>query len=345
MLAYSHLRLGYEQENSQVDNETAAADVKIENQKSNLTGDAVLIHKLLANEFFYPLLIGFIFGLICRLYLLRTDYRQYPTYPHGKIIHLSLGIIASALGAVAIPSFLKEDYTAVTFLALAAQQFRDVRNMERTTLTEIDKNELVPRGGAYIEGIAMVFEGRNYLVIFTSLITTLSTVLFSWWGGVIAGILALVMSRMLKSGKTISHIAEIQIAELRMDGHNLYVDDIYIMNVGSTDAQKQIQENGIGIMLVPRNQNSNVTISHPGQRQAILHDASTILGVYTDEGEPSLTPLAKRDMKTGRIGVFLLPLLKDKEKARQVIGNTPIIESAIRMPQEAPVYKEGGIKG
>ncbi|MGC5324537.1 YIEGIA family protein [Brevibacillus sp. SYSU BS000544] len=297
------------------------------------------------NEYVIPLLLGFFFGIMCRIYLLRTDYRQYPTYPHGKIIHLALGVIASGLGAVAIPSLIKEDYTAVTFLALAAQQFRDVRNMERTTLTEIDKNELVPRGGAYIEGIAMVFEGRNYLVIFTSLVTTLATVYCSWWGGVIAGFLALFLSRMLKSGKTISHIAEIQIADVRVDGHNLYVDDIYIMNVGSTDAQHQIRENGIGLVLVPRNQNSNVTISHPGQRQAILHDASTILGVYTDEGEPSLTPLAKRDMKTGRIGVFLLPLVKDREKARLVIGNTPIIESAIRMPQEAPVYKEGGIKG
>ena len=26
-----------------------------------------------------------------RLLMLRTDYRQYPTYPHGRIIHISLG--------------------------------------------------------------------------------------------------------------------------------------------------------------------------------------------------------------------------------------------------------------
>lgn len=300
-----------------------------------------MIQKLLANEFIYPLMIGFTFGVICRLYLLRTDYRQYPTYPHGKIIHLALGVIASALGAVAIPAFLKEDYTAITFLTVAAQQFRDVRNMERTTLTEIDKHELVPRGGSYIEGIAKVFEGRNYLVIFTSFVTTFATVLFTWWGGVIVGILSLLLSRILKSGNNLKHIVDIQAAEVRMDGHDLYVDDIYIMNVGSEDAQKQIRENGLGIVLAPKNQNANVTISHPGQRQALLHDVSTVLGVYTDEGEPSLTPLAKRDMKTGRIGVFLLPLVNDMEKAKIVVGNTPIIESAIRMPQEASVYHQG----
>lgn len=300
-----------------------------------------MIQKLFANEFVFPLIIGFGFGVVCRLYLLRTDYRQYPTYPHGKIIHIALGVIASALGAVAIPAFLKEDYTAITFLTVAAQQFRDVRNMERNTLTEIDKQELVPRGGSYIEGIAKVFEGRNYLVIFTSFVTTFATVLFAWWGGVIVGILSLLLSRSLKSGHNLKHIVEVQAAEVRMEGHNLYVGDIYIMNVGSRDAQEQIRENGLGVILVPKNQNANVTISHPGQRQAMLHDASTVLGVYTDEGEPSLTPLAKRDMKTGRIGVFLLPLVRDMEKARIVIGNTPIIESAIRMPQEASVYHQG----
>lgn len=163
-----------------------------------------MFKELLANEFVVPLTIGFVFGIMCRINLLRTDYRQYPTYPHGKIIHVSLGVIASALGALAVPALLKENYTAVTFLTVAAQQFRDVRNMERTTLTEIDKQELVPRGGPYIEGIAMVFEGRNYMVIFTSLVATTATILFNWWGGIIAGVIALLISRKLRSGKTLS---------------------------------------------------------------------------------------------------------------------------------------------
>jgi len=302
-----------------------------------------LLKQLFANEYVIPLIIGFLAGIVTRLSLLRTDYRQYPTYPHGTIIHLSLGIIASALGAVAVPSLLKEDYTAITFLALAAQQFRDVRNMERSTLTEIDKHELVPRGGAYIEGIAMVFEGRNYLVIFSAFLTTFATVLFSWWGGVLVGIFTTITSRILKSGKTLGEIVEIQPGEVRVDDFNLYVGDIYIMNVGSQDAQQQIRERGLGYILTPKNQNSNVTIAHPGQRQAILHDASTIMGVFTDEGEPSLTPLAKRDMKTGRIAVFLLPFVKDVQLGQRVIGAVPILESAIRMPQEDPVLqKQGG---
>ncbi len=298
--------------------------------------------EFLQNELVVPLMIGFGFGIACRLYLLQTDYRQYPTYPHGKIIHISLGVIASALGSVAVPAMMKENYTAITFLALAAQQFRDVRNMERTTLTEIDKRELVPRGGPYIEGIAMVFEGRNYLVIFTALISTLMAVLFGWWGGCIAGVFALIVSRILKSGKTLGHIVDIMPAQVRMDGKDLYVDEIYIMNVGLEDAQQQIRERGLGFVLVPHNDNAAVTIAHPGQRQAILHDVATQLGVYTDEGEPSLTPLIKRDLKTGRLGVFLLPQLKSQEKAQAVIANVPILENVLRMPKESSVHQRGG---
>lgn len=296
-----------------------------------------MLFRLFSNEYVIPLLIGVGFGILSRIYLLRTDYRQYPTYPHGKIIHISLGVIASGLGAIAVPSLLQQNYTAITFLSLAAQQFRDVRNMERTTLAEIDKHEMVPRGGTYIEGIAQVFEGRNYLVIFTAFTTTFATVLFNWWGGVIAGAVCLVISRILRSGKTLSHIVDVVPAEVRVDGKNLYVDNIYIMNVGLKDAQEIIRERGMGYVLVPRDLNAMVTIAHPGQRQAILHDAATILGVYKDEGEPSLTPLVKRDLQTGRMGVFLLPLIKDSQKGKDVIESVPILESAIRLPKEAAV--------
>jgi hypothetical protein len=298
-----------------------------------------LLKELLANQYVFPLSLGFGFGILCRINLLRTDYRQYPTYPHGKIIHISLGVIASALGALAVPALLKENYTAVTFLTVAAQQFRDVRNMERTTLSEIDKQELVPRGGPYIEGIAMVFEGRNYMVIFTSLVTTTATILFQWWGGIIVGVIALAISRLLRSGKTLSLIVDVEEAELRVEGKDLYVGDIYIMNVGLEDAQKWIREQGMGFILRPKNANAKVTIAHPGQRQAILHDVATQLGVFTDTGEPSLTPLVKRDLRTGRLGVFLLPQERDSERAQAVIKAVPILESVFRMPQKTKAAK------
>ena len=135
------------------------------------------------NEFTFPVLFGVIMGVITRLYMLRTDYRQYPTYLHGKIIHIALGVIAAGLGTIAVPAIMEEEFTAITFLTLAASQFRDVRNMERNTLTELDGYELVPRGSTYIEGIAIAFESRNYLVIFTSLLTTFAYLVLNIWVG------------------------------------------------------------------------------------------------------------------------------------------------------------------
>ncbi|MCR8634444.1 YIEGIA family protein [Paenibacillus radicis (ex Xue et al. 2023)] len=300
-----------------------------------------MLNWIVEQKYTVGIVLGVVFGLAARLSMLRTDYRQYPTYPHGRIIHISLGVIAAGLGSVAVPSLLDKNYTAVTFLSLAAQQFRDVRNMERQTLSKIDSMELVPRGATYIEGIAMVFEGRNYLVIFTSFIAALFSIVFSWYWGIAAGICAILITNHFKSGKSISHIADVHTAEVRLDGPNLFVDDIYIMNVGLEDTRSIIRKRGIGLILVPKNKNCRVTLANVGQRQAILHDLSTILGIYRDEGEPSLLPLAKLDMADGRLAVFLLPQERNVEKARRILMQSPVLESAVRMPTEANLHPEG----
>ncbi|WP_243734945.1 YIEGIA family protein [Paenibacillus turpanensis] len=281
------------------------------------------------------IVVGTVIGLISRISMLRTDYRQYPTYPHGKIIHLSLGVIAAALGAVAVPSLFERDYTAVTFLALAAQQFRDVRNMERETLTKLDSMELVQRGATYIEGIAMVFEGRNYLAIFTAFTSSLFTVLFAWYWGVAAGAAALLIANYFKSGKSIQEIADVEAAPIRFEGPNVFVGDIHIMNVGLEESRKLIQEQALGLIFNPKNENCRVTLSNLGQRQAILYDLCTILGVVRDTGEPSLIPLTKLDLRDGRLGVFLLPRKNNPKHAVKTALQVPVLESAVRMPSEA----------
>ncbi|WP_141501035.1 YIEGIA family protein [Paenibacillus luteus] len=298
-------------------------------------------HFLVQNKFLVGVLLGIAFGIISRLLMLRTDYRQYPTYPHGRIIHISLGVIAAALGAVAVPALFNKDYTAITFLTLAAQQFRDVRKMERDTLTKIDSMELVGRGSTYIEGIAMVFEGRNYLVIMTALLTSLFGIMINIWIGIVAGAISLIIVEKLKSGKAIAHIAAVETATVRVDGPDLYVDNVYIMNVGLKSNQEIIAERGMGFILKPYNSNGKVTLSNLGQRQAILYDVATILGVYRDDGEPALIPMAKLDMKDGRLAVFILPQEFDSDKGKQVILKVPILESAVRMPTEASVNKKG----
>ena len=122
------------------------------------------------HQYLLAILLGFATGVIARFCMLRSDYRNYPSYPHGYIIHLSLGAIASILAALAVPALIEEELTAVTFLVLCAQQFRDIRSMERETLMKLEEQALVPRGPDYIEGIAKVFESRNYLVMLVALL-------------------------------------------------------------------------------------------------------------------------------------------------------------------------------
>lgn len=287
------------------------------------------------NQYTYPIILGIVAGIIVRVYMLRTDYRQYPTYLHGKTVHIAQAMIAASIGAVIIPSILKSDYTAITFLTLAATQFRDVRNMERETLTQLDGYELVSRGSTYIEGIAIAFESRNYIVIFTALLTTLTYILFSSvWAGMVMALFCFIIGRILMSGSFIKHIADIEHQPLHFEDQGLYVDDIYIMNIGIPEKQKLILEHGMGFVLKPKNFNSAVTLANLGQRQAIIFDVSNVLGVYRDSGEPSLTPLAKRDLNDGRVAIFVLPVIKDKETAIRVIGDVPTLENAIRVPME-----------
>ncbi|WP_134698949.1 YIEGIA family protein [Ammoniphilus sp. YIM 78166] len=284
-------------------------------------------------------IMGVVVGIISRILMLRTDYRSYPTYPHGQVIHLALGVIAAGLGSVAVPAFMEEDFTAVTFLGLAASQFRDVRNMERNTLQQLDQMELVPRGTAYIEGIAMVFEGRNYLVMLTSILTTAGTILWGWKWGIVIGLATLLIDKIFMSGKNVGDIAEVKEGTIRMEGQHLYVDDIYIMNVGLEDTRKKIQKQAMGMILTPKNANGVVTLGNLGQRQAVLHDVATVLGVFRDAGEPSLVPLIKRSLDDGRLGVFLLPQLRDAEKIKATIKRVPVLESIYRKPLEAKVNK------
>ncbi|MDF1507711.1 YIEGIA family protein [Robertmurraya sp. DFI.2.37] len=293
------------------------------------------------SEYTYPILLGIIIGTLTRVYMLRTDYRQYPTYLHGKIIHIALGFIAAGLGALAVPSILEEDFTAVTFLTIAASQFREVRNMERNTLTEMDSYELVPRGKTYIEGIAIAFESRNYLVIFTSLLTTLGYILTNLWGGLLVGVIAFFLSKILMAGGKLEDIVEIEYVEPRFDSSGLYVENIYIMNIGLPERRKEVLRYGMGFILKPKNFDSRSTIANLGQRQAILHDVSTALGVYRDSGTPALVPLAKRDLDDGRIGIFVLPQERDIERAIEIIGKVPTLENAIRMPTERKKKEEG----
>jgi uncharacterized membrane protein YbaN (DUF454 family) len=286
-------------------------------------------------EYTWVVMMGVSFGFLTRLVLLKRDYRQYPTYPHGTIIHLALGFIAAGLGAIAVPALSNSEYAAITFLALAAQQFREVRNMERNTLNELDSMELVSRGKTYIEGIAMAFEGRNYLVILTAFMTSLVFLVITWWAALLTGLLMMGFCYLFKRGKQLKHLCKVQEENIRFEGANLFVGDIHIMNIGLEHTRKLILAHGLGFVLTAHSTDSMITLSNLGQRQAILHDLAVGLGIYRDAGNPSLVPLTRRNIDDGRVAVFCLPQIKDAHKGKEIISLVPVLENSVRVPSQS----------
>lgn len=286
------------------------------------------------------LFVSFMLGTLARALMLRIDYRQFPSYPHSYAIHLTIGMIAAALGALVIPALLEKEYIAITFLTLAAQQFREVRNLERNSLAQIEKTELVPRGDAYIEGIAKLFEARNYLALITSLVTSLLYyylgTLFAILGG---SLLALLLHLFMKSA-TIGDIGQVKITPLTIKGKNIGIDEVIMMNVGENEALEKWRNEGIGIKIIPKDENARATLSNLGQRQAIIHDLSILMGIKLDVGLQHFSPIARLDIDHGTLNIIIIPQEPDKEFIKEAVEKIPVLESSQRKPLKSTTGKK-----
>jgi len=277
------------------------------------------------------IIIATITGTIARYLSLKVDYRQYPSHPNGYLIHLVIAFIAAGIGAVAIPAIKSNNYTAVTFLALAIQHFRDVRKTERESLKDLESTEFTPRGEAYIDGIAKTFESRNYFSLLVSLSTAAAMELVRGIGvnglaiQVVAGILIgyiiyAALSRFSK-GKTVGDIASIKPGQIEVRGSELYVDGIFVSNtLGTENAQKMVLAQGMALVIEPNQDHYRVTLDNFGQRKAMLFEATRSVGVkryhYT-----------RKDYESGKTIIVLVPLIRDKEKLMNVVRHTPLLES------------------
>ena len=297
----------------------------------------------------FILVPAIILGILARVSMLRVDYRQYPSYPQGVFSHLTLGMIAAALGAVALPAIVSNEFSAFTFLALAAQQFRDVRSMERQSLDNIEPTELVQRGTAYIEDIAKTFEARNYVTMLVSLITSISIYLlskinlihtYSIIGGISIGIISFLLLNKSITRQRIEEIADVKPAEIAFNGATLLINNIPIINVGLEASREIYLKNGVAVEIVPHNENGISTLSNIGQRQAIVHNAATLLGLRKDVDEPDFTPIARRNPHTGSVVMVLVALEPDVECLIEAVKKTLVLESAKRKPLKSYVGRK-----
>ncbi|HGG0417155.1 YIEGIA protein [Clostridium botulinum] len=282
----------------------------------------------LSQYYIFLILIPVLCGTIARYVTLIIDYRQYPSYPNGYLIHLVTGFIASGIGAIAIPAFLERNFEAITFLFLATEQFREVRRIEKESLQDLDDVEHVFRGEAYIDGIAKTFEARNYFSLLVSFITSLTMHVIPhkivWINiacGILVGTLTLYILKNFSKGKNVGDIADVKLAKIIVKNSELYVDDIFITNHLGTDPSRQlIKQSGIAAILYPKERHFNRILDHNGQRQAIIFEACRVLGLkryhYT-----------KRHYETGRIAVVLVPIIHDEAAFIETIKKTPLLES------------------
>lgn len=297
--------------------------------------------------YFFGIVLTASLGGILRLLILRSDYRQYPTYPHGYISHLSMGFIAAALGAVAWPALLEAEYVAVTFLAMAAQQFREIRNLERESLASLDLYELVPRGRPYIEGIARTFEARNYIIIASTLVLSaidlalLRDTSYPLRIGVLGAVTVFLYFLInIFPDKRVEDIAHVRLGKVHFQGPNVFVDDLHFMNVGLAEAREIYLEKALGLIIEPNDIDAAATLANPGQRQAIVHLCGKLLGIYKDVDTPEFSPLMRRDIKSGRLGVLIIPGSGDPRALIAAVKRAPVLEGAAAKPSKSYAGRE-----
>lgn len=284
--------------------------------------------EILSQYYIFLILVPILCGTLARYFTLIIDYRQYPSYPNGYLIHLVAGFISSGIGAIAIPALLEKNFEAVTFLFLATEQFRDVRRIEKESLESLDDVEHVFRGEAYIDGIAKTFEARNYFALLVSFVTSLTMhivphkiIWLNIISGILAGIIILYILKSFSKGKAVGDIAEIKLAKITVKNSELYVEDIFVTNHLGTDKSRElVQNSGIAAIVYPKEKHFNRILNHNGQRQAIIFETCRVLGLkryhYT-----------KRDYETGRIAVVMVPIIYDEGAFIETIKKTPLLES------------------
>lgn len=284
---------------------------------------------MMSTEQIALILTAIIVGTLARAVTIKEDYRQYPSYPNGYLIHLLTGFVAAALGAVAIPALLTKNFVAVTFLTVAIQQFRDVRKTERESLRDLENTEYAYRGDAYIDGIAKTFEARNYFALIVAFTTALTiqlvdtkTIWINVLCGAVAGFIVLFVLKRFSKGKTVGDIATVKEGKIEVKGSELFVDGIYVSNqLGTENARKLFQNEGLAVVIYPNEQHFRITLDNYGQRQAILFEATRSIGVKRYH-------FTRKDYEKGRIVITLVPIVDDVNKLIETVKNTPLLESA-----------------
>ncbi|MBC5736365.1 YIEGIA domain-containing protein [Lawsonibacter faecis] len=275
------------------------------------------------------ILCGIGMGTIARLITLHIDTRQTPSFPNGMFISIFLGFVASFLGAVAIPALLAQDLTAVTFLTLGVQHFREVRTAERESMEKLESTEFTKRGNAYIDGIAKTYESRYYISLITALLVVLALELLGREEPLLnigvslaVGFAAIALLRVLTKGKCVGDICRIVQGRMTVEGSELYVDGMFVTNKLGTERSRELfLREGVAFVITPSQKKFEITLNNYGQRQALLFEATRTFGVKR-------FAFSRKSFTQGKVVVAFVPILNQPDAILEVLRRTPVLENS-----------------
>lgn len=274
--------------------------------------------------FVLPIALGIGVGMVVRVLYLWRGHRMFPTYPHGLIIHLFLGFIAATLGALAVAALASGNLTAGVFLAIGTAQFHTIRDLERSYMAELDKDQLVPRGPSYVEGMATAFEARNFLIFAVAALTTAGARWLHPGLAVGAGVVLGIVLSPLVEGPLLGDLAEVRRVAIAVRDGRIWVGEVPLHALAAED--EPLWRQGLALEIVPRSFRAWQALRSPGQMQAILHDLTELLG--RRDGRDTFWPLAFVQGEARRLIVATVPdrPLAEDDLAR--VATFTVVESA-----------------
>lgn len=297
-------------------------------------GEDVLKEALFRHSF----TVSMILGILCRGLVLRVTDRQYPTRPQDFLEQIITSGLAASLGAIALPALLDKEFSALTFFAVAIQQFQGLGEQERISLKNIDEDEIVPKGSAYVEEISSTYESRCYISLLSALASSWLFIVCNnrlkfglFMCTVVATIGAAIVGLLIRQylrRHSIGDIADVRPAKLKFDGPLLKVNDVIISNIGLEDTRKKYLENGLAIEIVPKSIGDYGIISDIGQRQAIIHNIFIHMGVNKDVDEKDILTISKLNVDKNTVVIPFIPIMKNIDTMIGIAKSTPILETA-----------------
>lgn len=294
---------------------------------------------LLSEELFRrAFIVAMLIGIVCRGLVLRITDKQYPTRPNDYIEQIIISGLSASLGAIALPALMDKEFSALTFFAVAIQQFQGLAKQEKITIENIDKSEMVPKGAAYVEEIASTYESRSYISLFSALAASTAFIIIArrynasllvcLICSIIAGAIVGFLFRMSLRRDSIGDIADVVPATISFEGPILMVNGIHITNIGLDDTRKKYLKEGFAVEIIPRDLGKFGIINDLGQRNAILHNIYIHMGINKDVDESDILAISRTDLKNHTVVLPYIPVLKDIDEMIRVIKSTPVIETA-----------------